>query len=388
VPDIKYITWQELFEFDPSVSIDFQTEQIQIFEGIQNTTEGQRLFNAGFNSSAHNSTGSFLKTLVTNKTASGSLSDAIKDSPNHYTNGEEITDGVFERGELNLALGAYEGFILEESPGVKAVDPVTGGDVFVRGSATGILFHELSHWALDGYFAGSTRADEEVLAAQLTNTFRAKYGVDGGAQRYRESTNEDLLVKAFYDDSDFLQDIIDGADLSAVTEVRNVERYVRSPEDGATFFSLMDSLTNVQDQTAFAEAILSSATDTQRQILIERDANIRQIGSEIAFLTSDGTTIILQDHDGDGVYEWDRRISVVDGEIVVELADLPPITGTAIGEAFGSALGNYIAGDNVFAQVAIGAVSSTFFGSVGGTIEELLEGDDFSEAAEDRKSVV
>ena len=61
--------------------------------------------------------------------------------------------------------------------------------------------------------------------------------------------------------------------------------------------------------------------------------------------------------------------------------DKPPVTGTAIGEAFGSALGQYIAGDNAFAQVAIGAVSSTFFGSIGGTIEELFEGDSFDEAA-------
>ncbi len=149
----------------------------------------------------------------------------------------------------------------------------------------------------------------------------------------------------------------------------------------------------------------------QLEAVVEAGAIATKVSStgEVSYVEADGGRfqLILKDTDNNGVPDkvekriffgegegefldvdlldtnGDGQISLEDtGAIVrVEIADKPPITGTAIGEAFGSALGNYIAGDNAFAQVAIGAVSSTFFGSIGGTIEELFEGDSFDEAA-------
>ncbi|MBL4869674.1 MAG: hypothetical protein JKX72_01835, partial [Robiginitomaculum sp.] len=83
------------------------------------------------------------------------------------------------------------------------------------------------------------------------------------------------------------------------------------------------------------------------------------------------------DTNGDGIITNADEAS----NLEVQEGVSPGITGAEIGQAFGSALGQYFSSDNVFEQVAFGAVSSTFFGSVGETIDGLLDGESFDEAA-------
>jgi len=68
---------------------------------------------------------------------------------------------------------------------------------------------------------------------------------------------------------------------------------------------------------------------------------------------STGVVTAYSTGQGDGAGDFD--LSIVhgfDGTVQsVQEADKPPVVGTAIGEAFGSSLGQYIAGDNVFAQI-------------------------------------
>lgn len=64
------------------------------------------------------------------------------------------------------------------------------------------------------------------------------------------------------------------------------------------------------------------------------------------------------------------------------------ISGEQIGDIFGSSLGQYLGGDNVFAQVALGSLGGAFFGSVGETLELLIKDIDTSPIADGEGGLV